>query len=254
MKAIGAIFRKQLVDLPKNMSVTIMFIMFPVLSFIMTGIMADDPLQAAMMNVQFAMMFVGMTPLVTVANTIAEDNEYKSLRFMVTAGVRPGQYLTGLMGFTILICIIPLVIFALIGGFSGQEFLIFLAFGFVGILASCVLGAVVGIFSKNVQQCAAIYSPLMMLLAFAPFLSMFNETIAVVTSPLFTTRIFESLSDLVFPEYFMVFDHGTGEYFAQYTEPLSLVTLPVSLAIIGANALLFAILFAVAYRKKGLKG
>ncbi|MDR2167354.1 MAG: ABC transporter permease [Clostridiales bacterium] len=253
MKAIGAIFSKQLVDLPKNMSVTIMFIMFPILSFIMTGIMGgDDPLQAAMMNVQFAMMFVGMTPLVTVANTIAEDNEYKSLRFMVTAGVRPGQYLTGIMGFTMLVCIVPLALFALIGGFGGQELLIFLAFGFVGIVASCILGAVVGIFSKNVQQCAAIYSPLMMLLAFAPFLSMFNETIAVITSPLFTTRIFESLSDMTLPEYFTVYQ--AGEYVTTAREAISTVSLPISLAIIAANALTFAILFAVAYRKKGLRG
>ena len=240
MRAIQALFVKQLCDLPKNMSITIMFITFPVVSWVIGGFVGtEDPITAAVMNIQFAMIFVGMTPMVLLANTIAEDNEYKSLRFLMMAGVKPTQYLAGLLSFTVLMSVLPILAFALIGGLSGQTLAAFMALGLLGALASAILGAVIGLFSKNVQQCAALYTPFMMILSFVPFLSVFNETVETVGFVVFTQQIFMSLIYMVVgPE----------------AQAPSFVSVPVSLAIIGANCLVFAILFALAYRKKGLRG
>ncbi|MCL2621281.1 MAG: ABC transporter permease [Defluviitaleaceae bacterium] len=245
MRAVQAIFMKQLADLPKNISITIMYILFPALGLLFSTLMGGPDEygfdQGPIMVVQFTMTFVGMVPLITIANTIAEDNEYKSLRFLVTAGVKPFQYLAGLIGFVMIMAVIVLGIFALMGGFTGTNLVIFFAFGLLGVLASSVLGAIVGIFSKNVQQCSAIYTPLMMVLAFAPFISMFSETVAQVAQFAFTFQIFAALVNLI-----MELPYGS--------EPLFDVTLIQSAIIIAVNGLIFAVLFAVAYRKKGLRG
>ena len=238
MNSVKALFLKQVSDLPKNMSITIMYIMFPLLSLIVGGFMQEqDPEGAAAINLQFAMMFVGMTPLVAVANTIAEDNEYKSLRFLVMAGVKPIQYLLGLLSFVMIMSALPILAFGLVGGLGGTDLLVFMGLCLLGAFAACILGAVIGLFSKNVQQCSTIYTPVMMILAFVPFISMFNETVESIGFAVFTQQIFMALM-----------------YIVMEIETFSFAGLPVSLAVIGANGLLFVILFAVAYRKKGLKG
>lgn len=245
MRAIKAIFMKQMADLPKNLSITMMYILFPALGFLFSNLMGGPDEygfdQGPIMIVQFAMIFIGMVPLVTVANTIAEDNEYKSLRFLITAGVKPFQYLAGLIGFVMIMAVVILGVFAIMGGFVGINLVIFFALGLLGGLASSVLGAIVGIFSKNVQQCAAIYTPLMMILSFAPFLAIFSETVAQIAHLVFTFQIFAALVNLI-----MEMPYGA--------EPIFDVSLLQSALIIAANGIIFAVLFAVAYGKKGLRG
>ncbi|MCL2350449.1 MAG: ABC transporter permease [Defluviitaleaceae bacterium] len=242
MRAIRAIFIKQLNDLPKNLSITTMFVAFPLMAFLLgalaggSGEEGAEVAQAAM-NIQFAMMFVAMTPMIMIANTIAEDNEYKSLRFLVMAGVKPAQYLAGLISFAVVLSLLPITAFAFMGGLSGQNFIIFVGLCTLGALVSSIVGALVGLFSKNVQSCSAISTPVGMIFALLPFLAGFNETLAHIATASFTGQIFMSLIYLVTEEAMSSF-HST----------------PVSLAVIGANGLVAAILFAIAYSKKGLKG
>ncbi|MCL2854881.1 MAG: ABC transporter permease [Defluviitaleaceae bacterium] len=245
MRAVQAIFMKQLVDLPKNLSITIMYIIFPLLAFLFANFLGGPDEYgfdiAPAFIVQFATMFAAMVPMVTIANTIAEDNEYKSLRFLVTAGVKPGQYLTGLIGFVLVIAIVPLLIFAFIGSFAGMELVIFLGLSLLGVLASAVLGAIIGLFSKNVQQCSAIYTPIMMILGFAPFIAMYSEAAANIAHFTFTFQIFAALTQIMV-------------HVPEGLEPMFDIPMTESAIIIAANVVIFAVLFVVAYRKKGLRG
>jgi ABC-type Na+ efflux pump permease subunit len=257
MNVVKAIFIKQLNDFPKNISVSMMFFMFPVLSFLLRIFMGDDdPMMADAMNVQFAMMFVAMGPMIMIANTIAEDNEYKSLRFLVTAGVKPIQYLGGLIFFALILSAVSLVAFALIGGLSGQDLLMFVLLCIMGCVASSILGATIGLFSKNVQQCSSIYTPIMFVLAFVPFLAQFSELVESIGVVAFTYQIYMALAHMVTGGYTRSeFFNETGETTVVYSEIFPVfISTPASIAIVGANALVFAILFAIAYKKKGLKG
>jgi len=263
MNAIKAIFIKQLNDFPKNVSIAGMFIMYPVIAWVLSSFIggggetyyeqAAMQDQADMMVMQFAMIFVGMTPLIMIANAIAEDNEYKSLRFLVTAGVKPVQYLVGLMLFTIIASVLPLLAFGFIANLEGQALLTFMGLGMIGVFASSVLGAVIGLFSKNVQQCAAIYTPIMMVLAFVPFLSVFSEAVARVGQFIFTGQIFMSLTELVFGYEGVVGGYNDYGVFVPGAFPMY-SGMGFSLIVVGANGLLFLVLFVLAYRKKGLKG
>ena len=237
MRAISAIFTKQLNDFPKNISVAFLYVMYPILAAVMTFfIPVEEGMQAGFFTITFAMMFVGSTPMISVANTIAEDNEYKSLRFLVMAGVKPQQYMMGLGAFVMIASLLPIAAFALIGSMTMEVLVVFIPVALLGCVASLILGGVVGIFSKNVQQCAALYTPLMLVISFIPFLATFNEAIETIAQVLFTHHIlliFADAAGAAMP----------GNY-----------SLTMSMGIIGANVAVFAILFVVAYRKKGLKG
>jgi ABC-2 type transport system permease protein len=152
MNTIAAIFTKQLNDFPRNITVSLLYILFPVMTFIMGKMIGDMDVYAGM----FAAMFVGVTPMIAICNTVAEDREYKSLRCLVMAGVKPSQYLFGLVGFVFLMSLVPVAFFAFIGGFRGEHLASFVIVSVLGLIASSVLGALVGVFSKNVQQATAI--------------------------------------------------------------------------------------------------
>jgi len=85
MNAVKAIFTKQINDIPKNVTAMSLFLLWPILALIMGNVMGEIEIQAGM----FAAMLIASGPMVTIANNVAEDNEYKSLRFLVMAGVKP---------------------------------------------------------------------------------------------------------------------------------------------------------------------
>ena len=225
MNAVKAIFIKQLNDLPKNFSVLSMFILWPVMALIMGNVMGEISVQAG----TFAAMLVGSGPMMAIANNVAEDSEYKGLRFLVMAGVKPWQYLLGLAGSVYLASAVSLAALALIGGFGGDLLVRFVIVAALGLIVSTILGGAIGIFAKNVQQATAIYTPVMMVLAFTPMLALFNETIARVAEFLFPYQIF------------MVILNPYAD-FAR------------ALIVIAANAVVLLAFFAVAYKKKGLRG
>ena len=226
MNTVVAIFQRQLNDFSKNMGVSMMYFIWPGLAFLMGQFMGE---YAAPQIAMFAGMFVASAPMIAIANTVAEDVEYKSLRFLVMAGVKPFQYLLGLSLSILILSAASVAAFVFIGEFAGAHLQQFLMVAGLGVIASILLGGVVGIFAKNVQQASMIYTPLMMALMFLPMLSMFNETIA-------------SIARFVFSYQVLAIVLGTAESFAS------------ALMIVGANILVFLVLFALAYGKKGLRG
>jgi len=231
MRSIKAMFKKQSLDMMKNRMVLIQFIMMPLMAFVLTELVAkgNDDLPNSMFVTMFAAMFVGMGPLVTTAGAIAEDRERKSLRFIVMAGVKQHEYLIGIGGFVLLICVIISFFFGLIGGFSGLNLLKFTLILVLGSATSIVLGAAIGMISKNQQSATAISVPVFMIFSFCPMIAQFNETVEKVASVLYTQQINTIVNDITM---------SAGNPYL----------------IILANLIIFTLLFAFAYRSKGLKG
>ena len=225
MNAVKAIFMKQMADLPKNFAGLGIFLLWPLMAFIMGSVMGDMDVQAGM----FAAMLIGSGPMMTIANNVAEDNEYKGLRFLVMAGVKPWQYLLGLAGSMFIASALSLAALILIGGFTGEVLLRLIIVAVLGLIASSILGGAVGIFSKNVQQASAITTPLMMVLAFTPMFAGFNETVARIAEFLFPYQV---LMVVLNP-------------YADFVR---------ALIVVGANAVVLLAFFAIAYKKKGLRG
>ena len=232
MRIIIAVFIKQAKDMFRNPSVLIMFVLFPAVAFIMTTfveIPENEFVKGNMFVTMMASVFAGMGLITAVAGAIAEDIERRSLRFLVIAGVKPHQYLLGIGGFFLLAATVTSLIFALIGRFTGAEFAKFLIIMVSGTAASILLGATIGMWSKNAQAAGGLAMPFAVIVGVAPMIAGFNETVEKFAGILYTQQINVIVND---------FEAGM-------VKPL---------AVIGANIAVLTVLFVIAYRKKGLKG
>ena len=106
MQKILVIFKKQLRDTFKNKTILIQFIMFPVLTLIMENCIKIKDMPDNFFTKLFAVMYIGMAPLTSVAAVIAEEKEKNTLRVLVHANIRPWQYLTGVGAYVWTICMI----------------------------------------------------------------------------------------------------------------------------------------------------
>lgn len=230
MRSIKAIFIKQTKDMFKNFSVLMMFIVFPLVAFAMTAL-TDGRLEGVsdnMFTTQMASIFIGMALIMSSAGIIAEDRETKSLRFLIIAGVNPHSYLLGIGGVIFIASLITSVAFGFIGSFKQKEFLFFMAIMMSGTIASILLGAIVGIFSKNQQAASGMSLPLAMVLGFGPMAAQFNEHAEKIFSIFYTQQINVVVNN---------FSGGISK----------------PIIIIWINIAVLAVLFALLYGKKGLR-
>jgi len=231
MRIIKAVFFKQAKDMFKNPMVLVMFIIFPAVALIMTQLIAkpNDDIPNGMFVTMMASIFAGMGLLTAASGVIAEDMERKSLRFFIIAGVKPHQYLLGTGGFLLIAGTVTSVFFALIGDFTADEVIKFLIIMVAGTTASIILGAAIGILSKNQQAATSLGMPVAVLVGFTPMIAAFNETVERFAGVLYTQQINVIVND----------------FSASLLKPLIIIAL---------NIIAFTALFMLAYMKKGLKG
>jgi len=230
MRSVKAIFIKQAKDMLKNTMVLVQFIIFPAVALVMTELVAksNETIPPNMFVTMMAAIFAGMALVTTTASVIAEDIERKSLRFLVMAGVKPHEYLTGIGGFILLAGSIVSVVFGLIGDFTGLEFAKFLTVMITSTAASVMLGATIGLLSKNQQAATALGMPIAMVLGFTPMIANFNVTVEKIANVLYTQQLNVIVND----------------FSANFAK---------AMLVIGANMIILLVLFVIAYKKKGLK-
>jgi ABC-2 type transport system permease protein len=211
----------------KSPMALVMFLTFPAVAFIMTNLIDIDVEGFPNPNLFVTMMaaiFAGMGLITAVSDAIAEDIERKCLRFLVIAGVKPHQYLLGTGGFYLCAGTVTAVIFAIIGDFTVQETLKFLAIMIAGVAASILLGAAIGIYSKNRQTATALSMPAAVLVGFTPMIANFNETVERFAGVLYTQQINVIVNDFS-------------------------VSLWRPLLVVAGNIAVLTVLFIVAYNK-----
>lgn len=232
MNRTYAIIKKQVKDTLKNKMTLLQFIMFPVIAFLFTEFVAkvsDELPDAYFVNV-FATMYIGMVPLLNMANIISEEREKKSLRMLIMSNVKPYEYLIGVGSYVVFLCTLGGVALGVTGGYAGVELIRFVSVMVIGTVASLLLGSTVGILSKNQSVATALAMPVAMIPAFLPMVALFNEKVASMGKILYTQQISFLVNDLSRSNF-------TAERFI----------------IIGGNVFLFMTVFILAYRKVDLK-
>ena len=229
MRNAAAVFIKQGLDMRRNPMTLIQFLVFPVVAFVFTVMVArpSPDIPDTMFVTMFAAIFAGMSVTVTIASVIAEDRERRSLKFLAMAGVKPQQYLLGVGGFVAIVGLAIALMFALMSGFTGVQFARFWGVIALGVVTSTVLGATLGILARNQQAATAIATPVAMVLGFAPMLAQFSPSVAKVFSVFYTQQVSVLAND-----------------------PTASLTRP--LLVILANLVTLSALFVVAYRRRGL--
>ncbi len=231
MRSAKAIFIKQAKDIFRNPMALIQFIIFPAVALIMTELV-EKPNKDIPHNMFITMMsaiFAGMALITTMAGVIAEDKERKSVRFLIMAGVKPHEYIMGTGGFILLAGVIVSVVFGLIGDFTGTEFAKFLTVMIASTVASIMLGASIGMLTKNQQAAIAVAMPVAVILGFTPMIASFNETVEKVARVLYTQQLNVVVNDFS-------------------------TSFSKAMTVIGINIGILLVLFTLAYKKKGLKG
>ena len=226
MNHIWAILWKLLKDTLKNKTILIQFVMFPALTLIMENAIEIADMPEHFFANLFAIMYVGMAPLTSVAAVISEEKEKNTLRVLQMCNVKAFEYLIGNAIYIIAVCMSGSLVISLAGGYRGKELLYFMLIMLLGHSISVLLGGAIGIASKNQMMATSLTVPVMMVLAFLPMMSMFNETIKKVAKYIFSEQLFlliNSLSD-----------------FRIETE---------NIIILACNAVIIFFVFGAAYRK-----
>ncbi len=202
MKKTIAILKKQILDTLKNTSVLLQFFMFPILAFILTKTIGENigDLPNNYFIIMFSSMYVGMSPAVAMESIISEEKEKGTLKNLLMNNVKPGEYLTGVGVYVFIMCLIGTSIFAYAGGYNGNEILLYFVIMIFGILASMLLGASIGIISKNQMSGHSIVIPITIMFAFLPLISTYNKKIASISKFIYSQRIQDMLSDFKITE------------------------------------------------------
>lgn len=230
MKNITAVFLKQVKETFRNKAILIHFVMFPVLVIIMENAIKLENMPEHFFVKLFAIMFVGMAPLICMSSIISEEKENNTLRVLMMSNVKPFEYLIGVGAYVWIMCIVGAVVFAVCGGYSGKDFWVFMLVMSVGILLSALTGAVIGIFSKNQMSATSVSVPVTMVFSFLPMLSMFNESI-------------EKIARVTYSQQMSLLINGIGNTDISAE----------NIAVIGVNFLIAVVLFWGVYKKKGLE-
>ena len=230
MKNIKAVFMKQMLDTVKNKTVFIQFLMFPVMVLIMENAVKTEDMPEHFFVKLFAVMFVGMAPLTCMSTIIAEEKEKNTLRVFMMSNVKPWQYIISVGTYIFIMCMVGTTVFAVLGEYNGTKFVRFILSMLSGIILSEIIGAVIGIFSRNQMMATSLTIPVMMIFCFVPMLSMFNENIKKFASIIYSQQISDLINGI-----------GTSEVSAN------------NIIVIAVNFTIGTVLFAIAYKKKGLE-
>ena len=228
MQKVWVIFKKQLRDTLKNKMILIQFVMFPVMTIIMEKCIDIKDMPENFFVKLFAVMYIGMAPLVSTAAIISEEKEKDTLRVLMMANVKPWQYLTGVGLYVWTLCMAGAGVMSVT--LPSTDRLFFMAVMAVGIALSIVAGACIGIYSRNQMMATSLQMPVMLVFSFAPMLAVFNDIIKKIAIFFYTQQlktIFDEMS-----------------WSALETK---------NILILCANAMIFVVLLAVLYRKKGLE-
>lgn len=229
MHNISAIFRKQIKDTLKNKTVLIQFLMFPILSLIMSNAVKIDGMPENFFVNLYATMYIGMAPLTSMAAILSEEKEQNTLRVLLMSNVKPHEYLLGIGSYIWLACMLGAILICASGSFVLPERIAFIGIMAVGILVSLLTGAAIGTWSQTQMMATSITVPVMIIFSFAPMLSMFNTTIAKIAKFTYTEQISILLSHVS-----------------------SIHLEPENICIIAVNLLIAAGLFTAAYKRSAL--
>lgn len=189
VRNIRAICWKQVKDTFKNKAIFIQFVMFPFMAFLMENAVIMDDMPKHFFVRLFSSMYIGMAPLVAMSAVLAEEKEEGTLKMLMMSDVKPTEYLLGVGGYIWALCMAGACAFAALGEYHGEELLAFLTIMASGIIASLLIGAAIGTWSKNQMMATSLCVPVMMIFSFLPMLSMFNETIRKIARVAYSEQI-----------------------------------------------------------------
>lgn len=196
MNHITAIFKKQWKDTLRNKAVLIQFVMFPAMTVIMNSSIKIQEMPENFFVNLFAVMYIGMAPLTSMAAILSEEKEKNTLRVLIMSNVKPYEYLLGIGSYVWLVCMLGSIVICHAGRYSLKTGIAFMGIMAAGILTSLLIGAIIGVWSKTQMMATSVAVPVMMIFSFVPMLSFFNSRIAKIAGILYSEQISRILGQI----------------------------------------------------------
>ena len=231
MRKVRTIFLKQIKDTIKNRAIFIQFVLFPVMAVIMEKAIEITDMPEHFFVLLFSTMYIGMAPLTCISVIISEEKETGTLGMLRMSDVRGWEYFTGIGVCVFVLCMAGSLVFVWVGEYRGWRMVAFLSVLAVGMLISMMVGAIIGLISKNQMSATSVAVPVTMVFAFLPMLSLFNEKIREIARFVYSYQIQDALGRI-------------GEL-----DGMKEVVREGNVEILGVNLLIAAVLFGVVYKK-----
>lgn len=196
MNHVLAILWKQIKDTLKNKEILIQFIMFPAITVVMENAIHIEGMPQHFFANLFAVMYIGMAPLTSIAAIIAEEKEKNTLRVLRLSNVKALEYLIGNAIYIWSICLMGSLVIGIAGGYVGTELVKFMVIMALGHLCSIIVGAAIGVISKSQMQATSLTVPVMLVFSFLPMLSMFNEGIGKAAKFVYSQQFYLMINSL----------------------------------------------------------
>ncbi len=193
---VWTILWKQLKDTVKNKTILIQFLMFPCMTVVMENAVHIQDMPEHFFANLFAVMYVGMAPLTSAAAIISEEREKNTLRVLQMCNVKALEYLIGNAIYIICICVLGSLVIGVAGGYEGVCLLHFMLLMAFGHFVSFLIGATIGVLSKNQMVATSVTVPVMMVLSFLPMLSMFNASIQKIAKFIYSEQLYLLMNNL----------------------------------------------------------
>lgn len=196
IRNVRAVFVKQVWDTLKNLQVLVLFLVYPVVTFVMIQAMGAQGGDRYFFLSIFAVMHCVFTPMVSTAAVISEEKEKNTLRILVLSGVRPLEYLFSIGLFIWIAAQVTGLSFIAMGNCSFRQGALLFNLFTAGCLPSILLGLCIGLQARNMAGANAVAVPVGMVFAFLPMLAFFNKTIEKAARFIYSYQIGEAIREV----------------------------------------------------------
>lgn len=177
---LKALSIKQIKDTFKNTPILVLFLVYPIIAFLMTSAMKGQEGSEAFISI-FATMHCIFTPVVAASSILSEEKEANTLRVLIMSNVTLREYFISIGGFVLISTVATGSVFLFIAQKDLINSLVFILSLALGSLISIILGLCIGLYAKNASAANGLAVPCGMFFAFLPMLANFNKEMESVS-------------------------------------------------------------------------
>lgn len=186
IKRVKALVKKDFIDFPKNINISLMSILPLVLVLFLSNVQRSNSTQ---LLDAFDLLILGLNTNLVIASTmtvsmlITEEKEKKTIKTLMFCAVTPLEFLAGKAIITLLFSMVSNMAIFFLSGMNHLYFGSFLFWSFILVVIMLLIGAVIGLFAKNQMSISVLGVPVIFAFMLIPLMAQANpyfETIASV--------------------------------------------------------------------------
>ena len=227
---ISAIIYKQFIDTLRNKTIILMMFLYPIITFAFVFLSNSSSEIVSSVSPMLITMHIIMSPIVCFSGVMSEEREKNTLRMLFVSNINGGEYLIGISSCLLSFLIASTLPYYFLFSFRSKQATLFFCASIFGISCSSIIGAIIGILSKNQSTVGTIASPVSMVLGLLPIMANFNKLVNKVSSILYSQKIYSIIFSL---------DNASYSY------------LDRDVFIFTLNIIVLALAFVIIYSMKG---